>query len=138
GASGTWNIDYNLDKTMEVEATKEIVSKFQKQMTLQQYAVEEEKDTEQLLGWRETFGTQQNIGGDNVIEEKEYYAIGMVVMNVLFMASSISSFAFVEKERHIFNRIILADIPGSIYFIGVFFAATVFAFIQMLLIFGFA
>src|SRR5699024_11296766 len=62
----------------------------------------------------------------------------MVVMNVLFMASSISSFAFVEKERHIFNRIILADIPGSIYFIGVFFAATVFAFIQMLLIFGFA
>jgi len=138
GEAGTWNIDYNQEKTMEVIAAEEIVSKFQKQMTLHQYAVEEEKDSESLFGSIENFGTQQTIDGNNVIEAKEYYAIGMVVMNVLFMASSISSFAFVEKERHIFNRIILADIPGSIYFIGVFFAATVFAFIQMLLIFGFA
>src|SRR5699024_12198803 len=36
------------------------------------------------------------------------------------------------------NRIVLSDVPGSIYFIGVFFAATVFAFILMLFIFGFA
>lgn len=138
GEAGTWNIDYDQEKTMEVIAAEEIVSKFQKQMTLHQYAVEEEKDPESLFGSIENFGTQQTIDGNSVIEAKEYYAIGMVVMNVLFMASSISSFAFVEKERHIFNRIILADVPGSLYFIGVFFAATVFAFIQMLLIFGFA
>src|SRR5699024_4090244 len=34
--AGTRNIDYNQDKTMEVVATKEIVSKYQKQMTLHQ------------------------------------------------------------------------------------------------------
>src|SRR5699024_9775513 len=120
GEAGTWNIDYNQDKTMEVVATKEIVSKFQKQMTLHQYAVEEEKNPESLLGSIENFGTQQTIGGNNVIEAKEYYAIGMVVMNVLFMASSISSFAFVEKERHIFNRIILADIPEAFTLLAYF------------------
>src|SRR5699024_11058562 len=135
GEAGTWNIDYNQDKTMEVVATKEIVSKFQKQMTLHQYAVDEEKNPESLLGSIENFGTQQTIGGINVIDVEDWYAIGIVVMNVLFMASSISSFAFVDKEIHIFNRIILGDFPVSIYFIGVFFAATVFAFIQMLLLF---
>src|SRR5699024_3975469 len=95
--------------------------------------VEEEKDPESLLGSIENFGTQQTIGGNTVIEAKEYYAIGMVVMNVLFMASSISSFAFVEKERHIFNHIILADVPGRNYIISVFYTETVYAFIQMLL-----
>src|SRR5699024_11886143 len=112
------------DKTMEVVATKEIVSKFQKQMTLHQYAVEEEKDPESLLGSIENFGTQQTIGGNNVIEAKEYYAIGMVVMDVLYMASSISSLAFVEKEKQIFNRIILQDVTGRYYFIVVFLVAT--------------
>src|SRR5699024_12385837 len=138
GGAGTWSLHCCQEQTREVVGTKEIVSKCQKRVPPHQYAVEEEKDPESLLGSSENYGTQQTIAGNNVIEAKEYYAIGIVVMNVLFMASSISSFAFVEKEKQIFNRIILADVPGSIYFIGVFFAATVFAFIQMLLIFGFA
>src|SRR5699024_12669882 len=57
GEAGTRNIDYNKDKTMEVVATKEIVSKLQKQMTLHQSAVEEEKDRESLLGSMEHFDT---------------------------------------------------------------------------------
>src|SRR5699024_5506608 len=56
----TWNIDYNQDKTMEVVATTEIVSKSQKQMTLHQHAVEEEKDPYTLLGSIQNFGTQQS------------------------------------------------------------------------------
>src|SRR5699024_5808819 len=122
GEAGTWIIDYNQDRTIVVVARKEIDFALHKGMTQHQYDVEVETDPESVLGSIENRGTQQTIGGNNVIEAKEYYAIGMVVMNVLFMASAISSFAFVEKERHIFNRIILADIPGSIYFIGVFFA----------------
>src|SRR5699024_364722 len=49
GEAATWNIDYNQEKTKEVVATKETVSKFQKQMTLHQYAVEEEKEPESTI-----------------------------------------------------------------------------------------
>src|SRR5699024_12731884 len=37
GEAGTWKIDYNHDKTMQAVATKEIISKFQNQSTLNIY-----------------------------------------------------------------------------------------------------
>src|SRR5690625_6912958 len=45
------------------------------------------------------------------VDAKEYYTIGMAVMNVLFIASTIGSYAYREKRTHVFNRIIVADIP---------------------------
>src|SRR5699024_4912341 len=68
----------------------------------------------------------------------QYYTIGMAVMNVLYIATAISSFTFMEKENHIFNRFIWANVSGREYFTGVFVSGVIFAIIQLLLIFGFA
>lgn len=135
---GTWQIDYNQEAGTDGSVIKEAISQFQEQLTLSQYAVQEGKSPETFFESSENFGKEKTLDGNNIVETKEYYTIGMVVMNVLFMASAISSFAFMEKEKHIFNRIILANVTGKTYFTGIFLATTVFAFLQMLLIFTFA
>src|SRR5690625_1243907 len=68
------------------------------------------------------------------VDAKEYYTIGMAVMNVLFIASTIGSYAYREKRTHVFNRIIVADIPRWKYFLGIYLSTIVFAFIQLIII----
>ncbi|MDQ0216096.1 ABC-2 type transport system permease protein [Oikeobacillus pervagus] len=65
-----------------------------------------------------------------------YYAVGMSVMFVLFVASSIGSFAFKEKQQHVFNRILLTNVSSWSYFTGVFLSGMILAFIQLIMIFS--
>ena len=51
----------------------------------------------------------------NLISTKSYYAVGMAVMNVLFMASAISGITFLEKKSHVFDRVILANVSRWVY-----------------------
>lgn len=70
------------------------------------------------------------------VTSKGYYTVAMAVMNVLFIASTIGSYAFREKQSNVFNRIIVSDVSQWIYFIGIFISTAIFAFIQLLIIFG--
>jgi ABC-2 type transport system permease protein len=67
-----------------------------------------------------------------------YYAIGMVVMNVLFMGSTIAEYAYREKELHVFNRMLLANISHWTYFFSTLLTGMLFALLQMLIVFGFS
>ena len=84
------------------------------------------------------FGEIVSINQAEPASAKNYYAIGMAVMNVLFIASTIGTFAFQEKKNHAFNRIILANVSRWTYFIGIFLSGTIIGFLHLLIIFGFS
>lgn len=82
------------------------------------------------------------VGGVETIKAKEpissfqYYTIGMAVMFVLFVGSTISSKAFVEKKQHVFHRIMLSGTSPMAYLSGKAIAATVISLMQLVILFG--
>src|SRR5699024_830914 len=93
---------------------------------------------EDIININEDFSGQTTIGQKKPINAKQYYTIGMAVMNVLYIASAVSSFAFAEKHSQVFNRIILTNVSRWTYFTGIFLSSSMFGFIQLLFIFGFS
>ena len=83
-------------------------------------------------------GEITTINKKDPVSTKSYYAIGMAVMNVLFMASAISGITFLEKKIHVFDRVILANVSRWVYFIGVFLSGAIFALLQLIIVFGFS
>lgn len=79
-----------------------------------------------------------SINQQSPINSSQYYTIGMVVMNVLFMATTIATFAFDEKKALIFDRMIVANISKWLYFIGILISGMLFSLLQIFLVFGFA
>jgi ABC-2 type transport system permease protein len=65
-----------------------------------------------------------------------YYMVGMSVMFVLYIASNIGSYAFREKQLHVFNRILLANVSKWSYMIGIFLSSVLLAFLQLSLLYG--
>ncbi|WP_339228920.1 ABC transporter permease [Oceanobacillus sp. FSL K6-2867] len=117
----------------------EILTQFQEQLTLgaflQKYGIEQgaiQLDEGMLTG--EVLTLEQ----ENPIGTQEYYAVGMTVMNVLFIASTIGTIAFMEKKIHVFDRIIIGNISRWEYFIGVLLSGTLFSFIHLLIVYGFS
>ncbi|MFB4167014.1 ABC transporter permease [Virgibacillus sp. JSM 102003] len=115
----------------------EVLEQFQEQLTLTSFVGEKgismeaiQVDTEAISGEITTIDQTQPVTA------KKYYAVGMAVMNVLFLASTIGSYAFLEKRLHVFNRIILANVSRWVYFSGVLIAGTVFGFLHLLIVFG--
>jgi ABC-2 type transport system permease protein len=65
-----------------------------------------------------------------------YYMVGMSVMFVLYIASNIGSYAFQEKQLHVFNRILLANVSKWSYMIGIFISSVLLAFLQLSFLYG--
>ncbi len=65
-----------------------------------------------------------------------FYAVGMSVMFVLYIASNMGSFAFREKEDHVFDRIILANVSIWKYFSSILATTVILAFLQLGILFG--
>ncbi|WP_175986436.1 ABC transporter permease [Bacillus sp. Marseille-Q1617] len=65
-----------------------------------------------------------------------YYAVGMSVMFVLYIASNMGSFAYQEKEDHVFDRMILANVPVWKYFISILMTTVILALLQLGILFG--
>ncbi|WP_100372311.1 ABC transporter permease [Bacillus sp. FJAT-45037] len=84
----------------------------------------------------------QEIGGVETLSANEpvtsfqYYTIGMAVMFVLYVSSTLASKAYVEKQQHVFDRIILSGTHPFFYLSGKFISATVIGLIQLFILFG--
>ncbi|ADU28983.1 ABC-2 type transporter [Evansella cellulosilytica DSM 2522] len=84
----------------------------------------------------------RELGGIETINAKEpvtsfqYYTIAMAVMFVLYVASTISSKAYVEKQQHVFNRILLSGTAPIAYLGSKSISASVLAFIQLSILFS--
>lgn len=65
----------------------------------------------------------------------QYYTIGMAVMFVLYVSTTIASKAYVEKQQHVFNRILLANKHPFVYLGGKFISGMIIAIFQLLILF---
>ncbi|HLR70155.1 MAG TPA: ABC transporter permease [Pseudogracilibacillus sp.] len=115
---------------------KEIIKAFQEETNIVRYAMTHQLPLEPMK--EETYGEVIHLAQNEPITSKQYYSIGMAVMNVLYVASAIGSFAFLEKKLQVFNRIILSNVSSFTYFTGIFLSGALFSFIQLLLLFTFS
>jgi ABC-2 type transport system permease protein len=127
----------NDSKSLESSILKNIFEIFQKEINFwskaTQYGIssgELEAKLSKEIGERETVSKKKPINS------VAYYAIGMSVMFIFYVASNNASFAYEQKENHIFGRILLASVPKSVFFIGIFISTIIFAFLQMVILFG--
>lgn len=118
-------------------AVKTIVKSFREQFSMNVLIAKNNLDDD-IININDKFSGQTAIGHKKPINAKQYYTVGMAVMNVLYIASTVSSFAFAEKRAQVFNRIILTNVSRWTYFTGVFLSSSMFAFMQLLFIFGFS
>lgn len=81
-------------------------------------------------------GRVETISTRDPITTFQYYTIAMSVMFVLYVASTIASRAYVEKDQHVFNRIILSGKSPVAFLSGKFISATVVACIQLFILFA--
>ena len=132
-------IHYKVGSEIAGNIIRQIVTMYQVEYTLGTFLGNNGIDPQQL----QKMGTEfkQEVSSVNLhdpVSAKAYYTIGMIVMNVLFMATTIAQYAFRERRSHIFNRMIIADFSRWVYFIGILLNALIFAWIQALLVFIFA
>lgn len=132
-------VSQNDDHQIGPMIVNDILIQFQEQLTLGAFLQKNgiEQDVIQLdegMFSGETLTLDQK----NPIGSQEYYAVGMTVMNVLFIASTIGTIAFMEKKIHVFDRIILGNVSRWEYFIGVLLSGTLFSFIHLLIVYGFS
>lgn len=132
-------IHYKAGSEIAGNIIRQIVTMYQEEYTLGTFLGNNGIDPQQL----QKMGTEfkQEVSSVNLhdpVSAKAYYTIGMIVMNVLFMATTIAQYAFRERRSHIFNRMIIADFSRWVYFIGILLNALIFAWIQALLVFIFA
>lgn len=111
---------------------EDVIRQFQKQLTTMTIVGKNgvQLDTEKIPGTIETVSKKEPINS------MQYYTVGMSVMFIMYVASNISSFAYREKQLHVFNRIILSNTSRWSYFIGIFFSTMLIAFIQQLILYG--
>ncbi|MBB6446672.1 ABC transporter permease [Bacillus benzoevorans] len=117
-----------------------ILEQFQKQLTMSAYLGQKGIHFEEIQQKAAAAITDEmiTINQKEPVSTKSYYAIGMAVMNVFFIASAISTIAYTEKKLHVFDRMILGNLSRWVYFFGVFLSGTIFALLQLLLIFAFS
>ncbi|PYZ95000.1 multidrug ABC transporter permease [Salipaludibacillus keqinensis] len=82
-----------------------------------------------------------SLGGIDTISTREpvsslqYYALGIAVMFILYVSSTLASKAFVEKKQHVFHRILLSGTHPMTYLSGKFVSGTLISFLQLVILF---
>lgn len=129
----------NTEHQLGVSIVDGILTQYQEQLTLQTFLQEEEINPENLEeNLQNVTADVMTLDQQSPVSSKDYYTVGMAVMNVLFIASAIGSIAFLEKNIFVFDRIILANVSRWVYFIGILLSGMIFAFLHLLIIFGFS
>lgn len=127
----------NEGKKMGATVVSGVLQQFQEQLSLMSFAEKKGISMETIqIDTEAITGDIQTINQERPVTANKYYAVGMAVMNVLFVASTIGSYAFLEKKAHVFNRIILANVSRWTYFFAVFIAGTIFSFFHLLIVYG--
>lgn len=127
----------NESSSLEGSIIKDIFTSFQEEMTFW--------TTTQSLGinpvdLREKMaskvGTTKPVSEKRTISSVAYYAIGMSVMFMFYVAGNAATLAFEEKENQIFGRILLANMPVPIFFSGIFVSTFLVTLSQINILYG--
>lgn len=133
------SLKLNEAETMESEILQDIVGYFQEQVSFWN-AVQTTNPTINMKLIQEKL--KEQLGKTETINKKKevtfvgYYAIGMSIMFMFYVATAIAGFAVIQKEDRIFDRIVLADVPVLTFFSGIFCSSFLVSFLQMNILFG--
>ncbi len=127
----------NEGKELSASIVEDVLTVFQ-----EQYSTLSALGREGLLSSDGTMVPIDVSGSIETLSQKEpisafsYYAVGMSVMFILFITSMISSRTYLEKKSHMFDRIILANVPKSAYVLSIFVSTVIISFLQMVILYG--
>lgn len=136
GERPTINLYKNEGKEISASIVEEVLYAFQTQYSLHTVLGKNGLLESTSLNNINIQGTIETVTNKKPITAMMYYSVGMCVMFVLFVASSIGTYAFREKELHVFDRIILGNVSKWAYFFGNFISAVIISFIQIMILYG--
>ncbi|AIE59304.1 ABC-2 type transporter [Bacillus methanolicus MGA3] len=134
-------VQLNESEGLEAGVLRDILSTFQQDMSLIAAANSDGFHPESMDLLKQThrsLGSIETITAKEPISSVAYYAVGMSVMFIFYVASTVATYAYEQKESLVFNRIILANVPVFIFFLGIFVSATIVAFCQLNILYGLA
>ncbi len=121
---------------LEASFLTEILQTYQEEMSFWSRAHQAGVNVEQLQNkLTGTVGEWKTINEKKPISSVAYYAIGMCMMFIFYVASTSAGVAYEQKDRHIFDRILLANVPVPLFFTGIFITTAFAAFLQMIILF---
>lgn len=127
----------NETNSIQGSITKDIFTSFQEEVTFWTTAQSLGINADQLRNkMTSNIGLTQPVSEKKTISAVGYYAIGMSVMFMFFVAGNVSTLAFEEKSNHIFDRILLANMPIPVFFSGIFVSSFVVSFCQINILYG--
>lgn len=130
-------VKINESSSLEGAILKDIFTSFQSEISFwtaaQSLGIRSEQLREELVT---KVGKTKTVSEKKAINSVSYYAIGMSVMFMFYVAGNAATLAFEEKENQIFSRILLANMRIPVFFSGIFVATMVIAFIQINILFG--
>lgn len=134
-----FNLYFNENEQVAAKIIKDQLELFQQQYTLTALLAENN-----LLSRDSTLPSSEvasSIRSVNSLEETSssvYYTFSMTVMFILYVAGTMASQSFIEKNMNIFDRIILARIQPSIYLLSIIASTIIISLLQVLILFVFA
>ncbi|WP_077620081.1 ABC transporter permease [Bacillus sinesaloumensis] len=124
----------NEGKEVSPKVIEDVLLNFQKQLTsmtvISKAGIQLEAVSSANLGKIETVTER------DPINSLQYYTVGMSVMFIMFIASHLSSFAYREKQLHVYNRIILSNTSRWSYLGGIFISIIVIGIAQQAILYG--
>ncbi|WP_102274753.1 ABC transporter permease [Cytobacillus massiliigabonensis] len=131
------NLKLNESYTLEGGVLNDIFSSFQDNISLwsalPSLGIDQEMLQNSLIS---KVGNIETVTKKKPINAVTYYAIGMCVMFMFYVAGNSAALALEEKENQIYGRILLANVPIPTFFIGIFVSTIIVTFIQMNILFG--
>ncbi|WP_445486622.1 ABC transporter permease [Niallia sp. 03133] len=131
-----WKLTVSDNTSLEATVIQDIITNFQKELTYAKTAQQLKVDYTQLSAAQTKVGTIENITKKKKIDAISYYTVGMCVMFVFYVATTIAGFAYQQKEEYMYQRTLLANVSRFSYFAGIFAATFLLSFVQLNVLFG--
>ncbi|MGE7923789.1 ABC transporter permease [Viridibacillus arvi] len=136
GNKPSLNVYLDEDQPVTSSITKSMLDYFQQQFSLlSQLSSSSKLDAAVTIPKIVVASDIETIANQKNISSKIYYTFSMSVMFILYMASTIASLAFLEKDMNIFDRIVLARIHPITYLGSIIVSTILLAMIQMTILF---
>ncbi|KOO51643.1 ABC transporter permease [Viridibacillus arvi] len=136
GSKPSLNVYLDEDQPVTSSITKSMLDYFQQQYSLlTQLSSSSNLDAAVTIPKIVVASDIETLDNQKSISSKIYYTFSMSVMFILYMASTIASLAFLEKDMNIFDRILLARIHPITYLGSIIVSTILLAMIQMTILF---
>lgn len=132
--SAAWSFKEADSTSLAATVLKDILVSYQQELSYAKTAAE--LNSGYTMVTETLAGSSESVTKKKEVDSFAYYAIGMCVMFVFYVASTVASFAYQQKEAYMYQRILLANVKPYTFFLGIFVSSFLLSFIQLHLLFG--